>query len=397
MGVGRVKYFVEPFLARGWWRIIALWLLTLGMDTFYRGYGTIRAFLLVGVAALAVTCLRLIPVTVGSEPHLWLTRLVTVLLLAHVVYCGARLHDGHIGPIGAVTLEAAQLLARGENPYTANLDHDPIVEVGPAFGGYKYLPVMPLVYLPLGLIFGKHGMLLTNLLLDFAAAALIFLAARRDGDRTAGLIATAAYLSLPLVFAMLYAISTTDLVPVTLLLGSILANDRRPFTSGLLLGLSVASKLLPGLAAMPACMPQRGRCPFSLGFAAGLVPALLAFLSTPRAFLDNIVRFNFIRPVWSTSWLYGQPPWVSEASRVVFGLIWIGLAVFAVSHATRVSGRSNVIVLLLVAVFLAGPMMEQNYNLWWIPFLCVALAARTVSVSEAEYSKSNAYLVAPLP
>jgi hypothetical protein len=373
----QLKSSIGYFSTHAWWRIVALLLLTIGMDKFHRGYGTIRAFLLVGVAALVATSLQSIPAAVRSEPHRWLMRIVALLLAAHVVYCGVRLYVGHVGPIGAVTLTAAQMLARGENPYTANIDLDPIVEVGPTFGGYKYLPVMPIVYMPLGLIFGNHGMILTNFLLDLAAALLIFLAARRDGGRTAGLIATAAYLSLPLVFGMVYAISVTDLVPVTFLLGSVLVNDRRPFTGGLLLGLSVSSKLLPGLAAAPACIPNRGRSAFCLGIATGLLPVLLAFVMAPHAFIENIVRFNMARPVWSTSWLYGQPAWVSEASRVLFGLAWLGLAVFAARYATRVTVRSGMVVLLLVAVLLAGPQMEQNYNLWWIPFLCIVLAVST--------------------
>jgi hypothetical protein len=195
-------------------------------------------------------------------------------------------------------------------------------------------------------------------------------------------MAAAAYLSLPLVFGMVYAISVTDLVPVTLLLGSLYLNDRRPFTGGLLLGLSVSSKLLPGLAAAPACIPNRERGAFCLGFVTGLSPALLALLSAPQAFIENIIRFNMVRPVWSTSWLYNQPLWVSEVSKVVFGLTWVGLAVFALRYATSRTARYSMAVLLLVAVLLAGPIMEQNYNLWWIPFLCIALAVSTVSESE---------------
>jgi hypothetical protein len=302
--------------------------------------------------------------------------------MAHAIYGGVRLYVGHVGPIGAVTLTAVQTLAHGGNPYTENIDLDPITEAGATFGGYKYLPVMPVVYMPLGLIFGNHGMILTNFLLDLVTALLIFLVARREGGRTAGLIATAAYLSLPVVFGMVYAISVTDLVPVTLLLGSLYLNDRRPFTGGLLLGLSVSSKLLPGLAAAPACIPNRGRGVFCAGFMTGLLPALLALISAPHAFIENIIRFNMVRPVWSTSWLYNQPVWVSEVSRAVFGLMWAGLAIFAVRYAKRGAMRSGVAVLLLVAVLLAGPIMEQNYNLWWIPFLCIALAVSTVSESE---------------
>jgi uncharacterized membrane protein len=281
------------------------------------------------------------------------------------------------------------MVARGENPYTADLDIVAIAAVGPEFGGFKYLPVMPLVYMHLGLMLGNHGMLLTNLLLDLATAALVFFAARRDGGHAAGLIAAAVYLSLPLVFGWVYAKGATDLVPVTLLLAGMLVTERRPLVAGLLLGLSVSSKLLPGLAAMPACIPQRGRGAFSLGFAAGLLPTLLAWISAPRAFLDNIVRFNFARTADTTSWLWGQPQWVSEVSRVAFGLVWLGLAFFALRYATRVTTRSSLVVLLLVAVLLASPTMHQNYNLWWIPFLCIGLAVRTVSAEQPAFSRAR--------
>jgi uncharacterized membrane protein len=184
---------------------------------------------------------------------------------------------------------------------------------------------------------------------------------------------------------------------VTLLLGGLLANERRPFVAGLLFGLSVSSKLLPGLAALPACIPQRGRGVFGLGFAAGLLPTLLAWLSAPRAFVDNILRFNSIRPVDSSSWLWGLAPQLSEVSRVVFGLLWIGLAVFAALYAARLTTRCSLIVLLLLAIFLGGPAVHQNYNLWWIPFLCVAVAVRTVSAVQAAGSESAIRLEAAGP
>jgi hypothetical protein len=385
-----LKFLEAPtFFARASWPIVTFWLLTSGMDTFQWGYGAIRALVLVGIAALATTFLQLIPAIERSKPRRWLTRVVTILLLAHVFYCGVRLHNvTHLADIGATTLTAVQMGARGENPYTANLDDNAIAAVGPEFGGFKYLPVMPLVYAPLGLMVGNHGMLLTNLLLDLATAALIFFAAQRDGGQTAGLTAAAVYLLLPLVFGWLYAKGATDLVPVVLLLGSIIENKRRPLASGLLLGLSVSSKLLPGLAAMPACIPHRGRAAFCLGFAAGLLPTLLAWITAPRAFLDNIVRFNFARPADTSSWLCDLPPWISEVSLVAFGLVWLGLAVFALRYATRVTTRCSLVVLLLVAVLLAAAAMHQNYNLWWIPFLCVGLAVRTVSAVQPAFSRA---------
>jgi len=46
------------FSARVWWPIIVMWLLTFGIHIFQWGYGAIRAVLLIGIAALAATCVR---------------------------------------------------------------------------------------------------------------------------------------------------------------------------------------------------------------------------------------------------------------------------------------------------------------------------------------------------
>jgi len=330
----------------------------------------------------------------GPEPRRWFAGVVIALLLAHALYFVVRLNlltdSKPLPDVAATTLAAAQTAARNQNFYTTAIDHVAKREVGPAFGGYKYLPVMPLVYGPLGLTLGNAGMLLTNLLLDFATAALIFLAARRDGGRAAGLLAVAAYLSLPLVLGVLYAKFATDLLPVLLLLGSLLANERRPLFAGLLLGLSVSSKLLPGLAALPACVPPRGRGAFGLGFAVGLLPTLIAWFSAPRDFIDNIILFNALRPVDTTSWMWGLAPQVSEVGRMAFALLWLVLAIFAVRYATSVTTRSSLIVLLLVTVMLGGPAVHQNYILWLMPFLCIALAVTAQKASqEPQYFKGR--------
>jgi hypothetical protein len=394
---------VWGFSAHAWVPIIGMWVLTFGIHTFQWGhwYGAIRAVLLIGIAALALMCVRALPTIDGPEPRRWLVGVVTVLLLAHALYLVARLDHlnrfKHLPDIAATTLAAARAAVRGENPYTMAIDYIAIDQVGPAFGGYKYLPVMPFVYAPLGLTIGNAGMLLTNLLLDFVTVASIFVAARRDGGRAAGLIAVALYLSLPLVFGVLYAKAATDLVPVSLLLGSVLASERRPHLAGMLLGLSVSSKLVPGLAALPACIPLRGRGQFGLGLVIGLLPMLLAWFSAPRAFIDNIVRFNTIRTLDWTSWMWNLSPQVIEVSRVALGLVWLTLAVFAIRYATNVTTRSSLIVLLLAPVMLAGPALHQNYNLWWIPFLCIALAVSVVSVIQHVDSEPAANFKAASP
>ena len=103
-----------------------MWLLIFGFHELPWGHGAIRAVLLIGIAALAILCVRAPPMMEGSEPRRWIAGVVIVVLLAHAGYFVARLnctHDGEPLPdIAGTTLAAMQTAARGENPYTAPID-----------------------------------------------------------------------------------------------------------------------------------------------------------------------------------------------------------------------------------------------------------------------------------
>lgn len=360
----------------------AFWLLMEGMLAFYWQWGGLRAVLFIGIAALALWSLSGSSTIERSALPAWLGSLVAALLAAHVIFCIARLfHPPHLADIGATTLAAVQSLAQGINPYTANIDHAATEQYGMAFAGYKYLPVMPLVYAPLGLLFAERGVLLTNFLLDLAIAGLVYRLATRNGGRVVGLMACAAYLSLPIVLSLIYAKGVTDLAPVALLLAGMLVGERRPFIAGLLTGLSISSKLMPGIAALPACLPARGRISFLLGFGLGLLPAVLAWASAPNAFVDNIIRFNAVRFPDTSSWMLGVGPGPGAAITATMGVAWLALALFSLRRPAPLTLRCSLVVLLISVVILGGPVMHQNYHLWWIPFLCIALTTRVMQLA----------------
>ena len=67
-----------------------------------------------------------------------------------------------------------------------------------AFHGYEYMPVMGIAYLPLGAPLGERGVLVTNLLLHFGVAWMVWRLASRAGTTVSGQLAALLYLSLPL-------------------------------------------------------------------------------------------------------------------------------------------------------------------------------------------------------
>lgn len=290
--------------------------------------------------------------------------------------------------IGETTLAAVLAAAHGANPYALPLDPlaGGIADAGGAFHGYKYLPMMILAYAPLCLALGLRGIVATNILLQAATAAALRALAARGVGPIAGLAAATLYLSLPFPAFQLFARGVNDLVPVLPLLGALLLLERRPFWSGLLVGLSLAAKLMPGLAVLPCLVPAPGaRRRYGLGVVVGLLPILPFAAASPDSFAANILLFNALRPTDDTSWLYGLPGSVAAAARAAAALALAGLYLHIWRHPPALAARCAAAALAILLVFAVGPDMHHNYYLWFIPFLApLAAWAATGATVEGE-------------
>ncbi len=353
------------------------------LQTVPRGAGLLTLGLVVVIAAL-------IPwlVAQGRREATPVPRADRVLIAAllglgalQLAFAVVRTVRPKVLDIAVTTVAAIVALAHGSNPYEIAVDPlaGGIADAGGLFHAYKYLPVMMAAYAPLVLAFGLRGTVVTNLLLQGGVAAAVGTMAGRGGGRTAGLLAATLYLSLPFVAFQLFTRGVNDAVPVLALLGALLLVEERPGWAGLLVGLSIAAKLMPGLAALACLVPAAaGRRRFALGVAAGLVPILPFALAAPGGFADNILLFNLFRPIDDTSWLYGLPVAVAVLARAAAGATLAGLYAWVWRRAPGLDGRCAATAMAILLVFAVGPDMHHNYYLWFIPFLAV-LAARAAT------------------
>jgi hypothetical protein len=336
--------------------------------------GPWKALAMLALLAAVPAMLRTLrhPVTDANPPRV-IVVLVLVLAAAELIYGAARLVHPRLIDMATTTLAAGHAMLAGQNPYTLPIDP----ELSGAFGGYKYLPLMPAIYLPLGLALGARGVLVTNLLLQAASVVLMLRLGQRSGLRATGVIAAALYLSLPLVAQQLFAKGTTDLVAVVPLLVAFLAFARSDFLSGLCVGVSIAAKLFPGVAFAPCLLPpgKGARLRYGLGVAVGLLPILPYALAAPGAFYDNIILFNAIRPPDSTSWLAFAPEGAAVAARSIVVALALAVTVHVWRHAPDLAARCALAAALTLAVILAAPTAHHNYQLWWLPFYALALGA----------------------
>lgn len=361
------------YAALFWWAVFLVQTLNWGA-----GAGKALALLALLIGALYLALRPSQPLqAAAAKPARALVALALLLLLAQLVYFGLRIAHPHLIDMATTTLDAGKAMIQGRNPYTMPIDTEAAgLGAAPEFQGYKYLPLMPAVYLPLGLAWGARGVLATNLLLLLATLGLMQRLGSDAASPRAGLVACLLYLAIPLAAQQVLVKGSTDLAAVAPLLLGYVLRERRPGWAGFCVGLSISAKLFPGVlflpCLLPASWPERRR--YAIGAVLGLLPILPYALASPAALYDNIVLFNAIRAPDSTSWLASAPD-AAFAARSVFCTLFAGTAVYIWRRASSLSARAGLGAMLALGSILAGPAAHHNYHLWWLPFYCVTLAA----------------------
>lgn len=346
---------------------VAVFWLAIGLiQTFNWDGGVPKAIVMLLVLAAAPLVARQSRHAVPLSPALAraTTTALGLCLAFDLAYFGARVIAPHVIDIATTTLAAGQALLHGANPYAVPIDTGP---ESAGFTGYKYLPMMIAAYLPLGAPLGERGVLATNLILLLGTVALM---RRLAGARLAPLL----LVMLPLVAEQLFAKGATDLAAVLPLLGALALVEESSFWCGVCVGLSIACKLLPGVALLPALIPPRHRGHYVAGVATGLLPVVPFVLAGPRSFWGNIMLFNLARVPDETSWLHAMPPAIVGAMPLVFAAALLAAAIAVLRRAPSLPARCALAAMLGIGAILAGPGAHHNYQLWWLPFYAILLS-----------------------
>jgi hypothetical protein len=353
-----------------------------------RGWGG-TTFVLVCLVMAALPLLVMLARGSSAPPSRTTGTLLTwgivLVAAAQVAFAVAMLVKPKVLDIGETTLAAALATVAGHNPYAMPIDAaGGGITDADRFHGYKYLPMMIVVYAPLSLALGIRGIIVTNIVLQALTAALARSIAQLIAGRFAGLAAALLYLSLPFVAHQVFTRGVTDLAPVVLLLAALRFADERPGWAGLMVGLSISTKLIPGIVMLPCALPARGeRRRYALGVLAGLLPIVPFAATAPDAFAANVVLFNLVRPIDDTSWLLGLSPLAIAAARVAAVALLAAIAVRIWRHTPRLDERCLLAALAILAVFAVGPGMHHNYCLWFLPPLAILAASAAMGAAAA--------------
>jgi hypothetical protein len=360
---------------------LLFWIAVGLIQKFNWGLGIYKAVVLLAVLLATPFVARIVARRRAPDqqrPARTLVAAVIVLLAAQSAYALWELRHPGLTDIASTTLDAGKQLVAGTNPYAASAEASPSRTAAQArFAGYKYLPVMIAAYLPLGAPLGERGVVLTNLLLQLAAVALIIRLAQAMAGASAGWIAALLYLGVPLVPFELFAKGVTDLLAVVPLLLALVLLERKPALAGFCIGLSVSAKLLPGLLLLPCCVPAtaRARLVYAGGIVLGLLPMLPFLLWAPQPFIDNIFLFNLVRPADSTSWLLAAPMLAANLAEGIAVAAYLAVAGYVLVRPPSLGWRTGLGMVLVLAALLSGPAAHHNYQLWWLPLMAALLGA----------------------
>jgi hypothetical protein len=288
--------------------------------------------------------------------------------------------------IATTTADAARAMWAGLNPYDLPIDIGGAEFVhNNAYSGYKYLPTLAIFYGVFGFFLGIRGIVTANIVLYAAMAVAIFCLCRRLAGQ-ASWLAVVLFLCTPINSVESLANGATDIAPVFLVLMAFLLWGRSSFLAGILFGLSISMKPVPGIFAATLCIPLNRAewWRYLLGIVVGALPALPYFVWSPNSFIDNVFFFNMIRPSDTTTWRHYAPAWAGQAAMIASLLVFAGLTAWCLVARAGLLARLYAFFGVTLAVLLAAPSDHDNYAIWWTPVLIILLGTLGARAGEPE-------------
>jgi hypothetical protein len=345
--------------------------------SLYAGH-RVRALdsLIVGCVIMAVFLLTCVP-RLRDRPAFRNAAILVLLgaLLIPLANIVSGLAVYKLDLVAGTTAEAARAMWAGLNPYDVRLDYYGATIVhDAAYGGYKYLPGMPILYGPLIILTGARSVLLTNAVLCTATAAAVFCLSRKLAGE-ARYFPILLFLSTPIVSVQALAEGATDAAPILLVLVAFLQWGRSSFLAGVLIGLSLSMKPVPALFAAMLLVPSEKEewGHYIAGIVLGALPVLPYLAWSPRSFLNNVVFFNLIRPPDSTTWRYHAPVWAGRVAMMASVLTWVSVCLWCFVARVGLRARLYAFFVITLGVILAASSDHDNYALWWTPVLVILL------------------------
>ncbi|MBT3982128.1 MAG: DUF2029 domain-containing protein [Bacteriovoracaceae bacterium] len=264
------------------------------------------------------------------------------------------------------------LVKRGENFYTVYVDPYGVTMndgTEKRFDGHKYTPLQNLIYGPWTLLFDLKGMYVGNIFSYVGIATTIFLILK-SLSLVHGLFGLLIFLTTDFVYVLAFNNGTTDFYPTLFSLLSLASLQRgKENRAGILLGLSIACKQVPGaIFALYALIQKKYRV-FLLASAVFWVVCLPFVIWDPQSFFRQIFEFPMVRPPGPLAMMYYLPEWGKLIFKIV-GPLTISLAFLNRKDSTWLLQKGWALAAWGVYIFiLFMKMSPTHYFVWTCPFI----------------------------
>lgn len=267
------------------------------------------------------------------------------------------------------------------NPYEEKTDPSAEIDI---FSGYKYMPLMFLLYSPFTLVFGKMGILYLNILVYIGFLIVAYFLIKRIHIKD-----DFVYLKYIFLFLLCYVITfelfyqgVNDLIPAFFVLCSLaFFFHKKEVPAGIFIGLSIAAKPFPGIFLFLLFLLNKR---FRLAIYSVITAAIFIVpfvLWNFWAFFLNTIYFNVLRHANPSSVYYFMPEIVKS--------VWFFLLLFLIWFLCYGWIKSNkkpidllyYFTLLSTVFLLMNKVTHRNYLIWVLPFILIVLSKRIEFIS----------------
>lgn len=281
----------------------------------------------------------------------------------------------------ANVLSAEYFFKQHLNPYSTQVDLSGEIDV---FSGYKYMPLMFLLYSPFTLLFGKIGVLYLNILvyIGFLVIAYFLIKKIYRNDRYSQAKYLLFFLSCYVITFEVFYRGVNDLIPAFFVLCSLtLFFYKKESLTGIFLGLSIATKPFPGVFLFLLFLLKKE---FRLVIYSLIIPAVLIVpfvLWNFWAFFLNTIYFNVLRNANPSSVYYFMPEVVKFAWFFLLVLIICFLCYKWLNSKQSEFDLLYYFTLLSTVFLLMNKVTHRNYLIWVLPFILIMLSKRIEFIS----------------
>jgi len=292
-----------------------------------------------------------------------------------------HLKDAYLYEGRANVLSAEYFFKSHLNPYEEKTDLSGEIDI---FSGYKYMPLMFILYSPFTLLFGKMAVLYLNIFVYIGVLIVSYFLIKKvygDNNYMQAKFILFFFSCYVITFEVFYR-GVNDLIPPFFVLCSMtLFFYKKENLAGIFLGLSIATKPFPGVFLFLLFLLDKRFRLILYSIITSLLFIIPFVLWNFWAFFLNTIYFNILRHANQSSIYYFMP----DLIKGIWIFLLLGIIGFLcykwIKSKKSEFGLLYYFTLISTVFLLMNKVTHRNYLIWILPFILLILIKKIDFVS----------------